>query len=286
MDKDISLHFIYYGSWKASDEEVVITSHVGRYIADTAWYHISRCLEDEVGNPVTETIDIADTFFFKAKWGTSFASLSDFLPILTQVFASISDVPDPDDIYVVFLSDDVETSPLCSDSCGYHYYFNDTNNNAIKFMFIGSTGDLNNCDGCDAPNGPWSTLTNQLVNSFVHELIATVSNPVPWTGWYDANGLENSQKCAGQYIDSAPFRPDPSTSWNVVVGAGVEPHWFLIQGNWDICSNTCQVVGTVNCDLHAPKKPITSNPHAPSNAHSIQFNMLSLFIIGLIAFLF
>jgi len=181
---------------------------------------------------------------------------------------------------VLFLSEDISTPSLCDDTCGYHYYFNQSGIQ-IKYMFVGTTGTANSCSGCQSPNGPWGVKTNQLVNSFVHELIGTVSDPIPFTGWYDSAGLENSQKCADTFPDSQNFRPDPAKQWNVVVGAGVIPHWFLIQGNWDICSNTCQVVGTVNCAIHAPLKPITSSPHSPSAGYSIQVNLINMLIVAL-----
>jgi len=291
MDKDISLHFLYYGSWGKTDQEVLMTQFVGNNIVQTAWYQITRCLVDGDGNPVTNSISVADSFFLKPKWGTKFTSISDIFPVLTKAISASSLSLDPDDIYVLFLSDDMYAEPLCQDTCGYHYYFNESNGNQIKYIYIGSTGKINGCSGCVPPNGPFNNLTNQLVNSFAHQLIATVSNPIPWTGYFDQNNLQNSQKCAGNYPSSAPFQPDNSTSWNVVVGATftATPHWFLIQGNWDNVANQCDVVGVVNCNLIPPSSLVTEQPQTSSSiGTSIQLNTLSLVILTLItiAFLF
>jgi len=285
MNFPISIHYLWYGPFGVNDEEVQILYFVGKNIHGTAWWKITTCLEDNQGNPVTSVLDVPETpdqqSYIRSFNGrpTSFTGQSDIVPVMQELIQQNGLLLDPNDIYVLFLHDDVQAQFLCSDTCSCHGYFNNSGNTPIKYIVVGMEGLDQVCSpGCTPPNGPWLGTTNQLTNSFVHQLIQTVSNPVPWTGWYDADGQQNGQKCAGNYMNAQPFRPNTSQEWNIAI-VGAEPHWFLIQANWDIESNACQMIPTQDCSVIAPSKPVNSAPHKPNSASPINVNMFTFSVV-------
>lgn len=288
MDQEISLHFLFYGSWSKSDEEVQMLQFVGPNIAASDWFQISRCMEDSQGNPITNHVDLPDNFFYTktSKFGTTFNTQADVEVLLQAMIPMANLLLDPNDIYVLITSDEIETDIACNSACGFHYYINNTARIPIKYMLISSGGGVNSCPGCALNiNGPWGALTNQLVNTFVHTLVNTVSDPVPFTGWYDPEVVEAASKCTTQFPLEIPFLPNKNVMWNVVLSdeTGSEKHWFLIQGNWDIISNTCRIYPYSDCSVIAPSAPLESTAHNPSSA-SMMTASLSILVSTLFAF--
>jgi len=268
----ISLHFLYYGSWAETDEEYIILKFVGPNIDSTAYYSITRCLEDEDGNPVSDSIDLPDIHIkgFLADFEKSVTTNDQLLQLLQKLINSAGLGLCQNDIYVLITSDDVYTPTLCNDACGMHSYYNTSDAMQIHYIVVGSGGFANNCSACALNvNGPWGPLTNQLVNTFVHQLINTVSDPLPFTGWCDSNDVEAASKCTGNFVGAIPFLPDKSKLWNVVIASDTEKHWFLLQGNWDITADACRLFPLSNCEIIAPTAPMSSLAHNPSGAFTL-----------------
>jgi len=267
MNFPISLHYLYYGPWSTKDEEVIIMDFVGRNIGQSDWYSISTCMEDIQGNPVTDQIDLPTTFIHSdyKNWGQTISTKAIVETIVQGIAAEANIAFDPNDLYVLISHDDVSTPLACNDACGYHNYFNNSQRTPIKYLHVASGGISNVCSSCNFPNGPWGGLTNQLVNSFAHHLVNTVSDPVPFTGWYDPQVVEAASKCTGNFVGSIPFNPNKNKNWNVVISSGNEKHWFLLQANWDIISNSCRLYPLSDCSQFAPPTPLQSNAHNPSS---------------------
>jgi hypothetical protein len=293
MNFPISLHYFYYGPFDENDEEYEITEYFGRYISQTKWWKVTTCIEDPQGNPVTDHIDVAslDITNVKAKKVT-INTAAEATAILREEISKHGVGLDPNDIYILWLHDDIAAQFLCTDAngaCGYHYYFNNSNGN-IKYIIIGGGGEIGmQCAPCQGPNGPWGAFTNQMVNSLANQLVRTVSDPVPYTGWYDPDNQENGQKCAGQFLNSQAFRPDKETNWNIVLGGGGTNHWFLIQSNWDVETSKCVMYPSQDCSVIAPSRPQTSAPHDPGSATGLRASILSVFgmcsvLFGMILF--
>jgi len=290
MNFPISLHLYFYGPFAADDEETILVHYVAAHIAQTQWYQVTRCIEDLQGNPVTDHIDVGSihrVFPLKGRWPENFNSSDEAITTLTKI---VKDTKfnvrfDPNDIYILVLHDDVDAQFVCGDTCGMHGYFNDSAGQ-IKWIIVGMWGIKVVCDACTPPNGPWLGTTNQLVNTLVHQIVETVSDPIPPSGWYDSDGLENGKKCANNYVNHAPFRPNTSREWNIAIVSGSEAHWFLIEGNWDITTNACVMFPTQNCNKVAPKKPLQSAPHPVENGASATHLSFSVLIAALLVFVF
>jgi hypothetical protein len=291
MDHPISLHFIWYGPWAKKDEEVQILEFFAKYIDSTPWWSIVRCMEDPAGDPVTDSVDIPSSYIYKSfkKFGKVLATNADLEELLRETITESGLDLDPNDIYVLISHDDVQTPTLCKDECGYHNYFNNSDRTPIKYIFVGSGGLANNnpnCAGCNLNvNGPWGMLTNQLVNSFAHQLANTVTNPVPWTGWYDDKNVEAASKCNHNFVGQTAFLPNKRRNWNIVVSSGTEKHWFLIQGMWDITSNSCRMWPNSDCSIVAPPTPFITAAHDPSSGVMLKAG-LSFLVSALVSLFF
>jgi len=285
----ISLHYLFYGSWSESDEEYIILKFVGPNIDSTAYYAITRCLEDEQGNPVSDSIDLPDLHIFDFNIGgfkKTVDTNEDLQSLVEKLIKKAGLGLCVNDIYVLFTSDDVSTQSLCNDACGMHSYWNESNGQPIHYIVVGSGGFANNCSGCALNvNGPWGDLTNQLVNSFVHQLINTVSDPIPFTGWCDDNDVEAASKCTQNFVGAIPFLPNKSKLWNVVIASQTEKHWFLLQGNWDITANACRLWPLSNCEIIAPTAPMSSLAHNPSGAFTLNAG-ISIVVASIFALFF
>jgi len=277
LDLPISLHYFWYGPWSPKDQEVIIATFVGENIDTSDWYRVTVCYTDSAGHTVTDSIDIASQYYMNQKLFGETIEQTQFAQIIQSGISKSGINNDPNDIYVLWLHDNIDAASLCNDTCGYHSYFN-TSAGSIKYMVIGSGGGVMSCDACASNNGPWNSLTNQIINTFAHELIETVSNPIPWTGYYDPENRENGAKCANQFLRETSFRSDPVHQWNVVIGIE-DPHWFLLQGNWDIVDQNCTLTPSKNCYLVGGQKPIYSSIHNPSSGMMINVNAYHFLVI-------
>jgi len=269
----------------------MIATFVGQNIDTSDWYRVTLCYTDAAGNQVTDTIDVGSQYYMNQKTFGVSIDQDQFTQIIQQGISKGGLNPDVNDVYVLWLSDNINSVSLCDDTCGYHSYYN-VSAGPIKYIVIGSGGNAMNCGGCETNNGPWKPVTNQIINSFAHQLIETVSNPIPWTGYYDPENRQNAQKCVDNYIRETPFRSDLSKVWNVVIGIE-DPHWFLIQANWDIVTQNCTLYSSKkNCYLSGGQKPITSaihDPNASSSGMMIPVNvyhLLGILVVSIVNILF
>jgi len=287
MDKPITLHFLFYGPYGTSDEEYLTMNFIGRNIARTAWYAISTCMEDTNGNPVSDDVSFAQPFIYynTDKFGSTLDTNAKLLATLQGVIKQANLQTQAADIYVLVSHDDVATPSLCQEACGYHSYYNDSNGNQIKYIFVGAGGYSNKCPACSTSNvnGPWGPLTNQLVNTFVHFLVDTVSDPIPYTGWCDSEDNEAAVKCESTFIETCKFASNTSKEYNIEISDGNVHHWFLIQANWDIITNACRMWPYSDCSFIAPPTPLMSTAHGKSSGNILTVGF-SLVVSILFAF--
>ncbi len=65
------------------------------------------------------------------------------------------------------------------------------------------------------------------VNLLAHEIAETTTDPLG-TGWYDASGLENADKCSWKFGSTSSSSLSKNMRYNVVLGG----KYFLLQTNW------------------------------------------------------
>jgi hypothetical protein len=121
---------------------------------------------------------------------------------------------------------------FCTESCGWHSYFNLTSasvTTSYKFSWIG----IPTCSGCIAqktsPNG--DSGLDAAVSVIGHELAEAASDPL-LNAWKDANGDENADKCAWNFTN---LQYSSGYYYNLPVGSMK----YLVQSNWKIPDQAC-----------------------------------------------
>ncbi|HUQ32423.1 MAG TPA: hypothetical protein VM095_09900 [Pyrinomonadaceae bacterium] len=119
--------------------------------------------------------------------------------ILTIVNSAISSgrLPyNPDGVYFVLTSSDVnESSGFCTKYCGWHTA-GTANAGHVRYSYVGNANRcLNSCAAqTTSPNG--NAGVDAMLSVVAHELEEAVTDPDPRSGWVDAGGSENADKCA------------------------------------------------------------------------------------------
>ncbi|RUP49139.1 phosphate-induced protein 1 conserved region-domain-containing protein [Jimgerdemannia flammicorona] len=236
----VNIYYIYYGQWtKASDRQILenLSAHIGETsyfnIEKTYYQQLSGKGKEYVTGPVKYIKSIDDAQYSKGK------SLSDqdVIDIVSTHLSSGDLVTDENGIYFLLTSPDVAvTSGLCSQYCGYHNNFK-LGSKDIKFALV---GDLSNClSGC-APDNINSSPNNSpgvdgMGSVIAHEMMEAISDPDPSSGWTDASGNENADKCA--YVYGTESTLSNGAKYNIDIN-GVK---YLIQQNWNAATQGCQL---------------------------------------------
>ncbi|RUP51780.1 phosphate-induced protein 1 conserved region-domain-containing protein [Jimgerdemannia flammicorona] len=236
----VNIYYIYYGQWnKTSDRQILenLSSHIGETsyfdIEKTYYQQLAGKEKEYVTGPVNFIKSIDDAQYSKGK------SLSDqdVIDVVTAHLNSGDLVTDENGIYFLLTSPDVDvTSGLCKQYCGYHNNFK-LGAKDIKFALV---GDLSNCLSACAPdnikNSPNDSPGVDGMGSVItHEMMEAISDPDPASGWTDATGNENADKCA--YVYGTVNTLHNGAKYNIDIN-GVK---YLIQQNWNAAIQGCQL---------------------------------------------
>jgi hypothetical protein len=241
MTGQVNVYYIFYGNaqeWTSSNQKILVNlaTNIGASdyfnIEKTYYQQVNGSAKDFVKGPVSYAKGITDNYS-KGK------ALSD-ADIQTIVTSHINDKSLPLDtsgVYFVLTSSDVaETSGFCSQYCGWHNNFA-LGASDIKFSFIGNAATC--LQGCAPDNAKISPNGNPGVDGMAsvitHELMETISDPDPSSGWTDASGNENADKCA--YVYGNEQTSSNGAKFNMKLG-GMQ---YLIQENWDARAQGCSL---------------------------------------------
>jgi len=232
-----NVYYIYYGNGFAATDKTYLENLVTGisahpyFTAEKTFYSVVAGKKTYIAGPVTFVKSVVDNYSL----GKSLTDAS-IQTIVTNHIKS-GDFPlDNQAVYYVLTAADVkETSGFCTQYCGWHNNFK-LNSQDIKFAFIGNPSTC--LAGCAPDNVKKSPHGNPGVDAMpsviTHELMEAMSDPDPATGWTDAAGYENADKCAYVYgtelVDTAT-----GGKYNTQIGN----FRYLIQQNWDLALNGC-----------------------------------------------
>jgi len=104
---------------------------------------------------------------------------------------------DANGVYFVLTSSDVsERSGFCTQYCGWHTA-GTASSGHVRYSFVGNANRcLSSCaaQGTVSPNG--NPGVDGMLSVVAHELEEATTDPDPRSGWVDAGGAENADKCA------------------------------------------------------------------------------------------
>jgi hypothetical protein len=221
------VYYLWYGDWSESLAMPVLTDFASS-LGGSPYFNINTTHHDAAGQPVRNSIAYSGS----ADDGYSLgASLTD-ADVLKLVKAAIhrGALPvDANGIYFVLTAADVdETSGFCSDFCSWHHHARIAGTD-IKYAFVGNPG---RCPkACElapgnTPNG--DSVADAMVAAVAARINETVTDPDA-DGWFDAEGLENTDKCL---LSRNPFGPTFVTSDGAWANLRLGARNFLVPQNW------------------------------------------------------
>ena len=233
------VYLIWYGCWgqdtcsKAdqADTMSIVTDFV-HIVGSTPYFQINTGYPDANGLSPHDLFYIGSTTDQYSRGAT--LSEADLDGIVTDQLTSGALPQDDVGIYVVLPSSDVtvedSTTHYCITCCSLHRSFQ-LNGAHVKSVFVGNPA---RCPGDCAmrflQSSPNANLgADGMATWLAYAFNGTVTNP-NGTGWYDKYGLENSDKCEGNYGPTwTVINPDGQLAQaNIHVG----PRDFLLQQNW------------------------------------------------------
>ncbi|HEX4167690.1 MAG TPA: hypothetical protein VHZ55_19670 [Bryobacteraceae bacterium] len=218
-----SAYLIWYGNWSGNTATSILTNFV-LHVGGSPYFNINTTYYDGTGNYVTNAIRYGGTTTDNYSHGTALSD-SAVQAVVAQAISSGKLPTDPDGVYFVLTSKDVdETSGFCTSYCGWHTYGTISGSN-IKYAFIGN-GDR--CpSACEeqtkSPNG--NSGADGMASVLAHELEEAVTDP-NLNAWYDRRGEENADKCAWTF--GATSTANNGSMYNMILNG--KP--YLIQQNW------------------------------------------------------
>lgn len=174
---------------------------------------------------------------------------------------------------------DVCDGSTCADPggiCSYHSDFVDGGSDVIyaAIPFFPVTNDPKDCqeDSTLVPQEPNGSIADIVVDDLSHETNEAITDPVPFTGWYDAaTGLEAADNCQQYSADAAPWNgedpnaygdlggnplPQNGATYGSVFDQSINGDRYYTQALW---SN-----GNGNCELSPTPATLTPMFRLPS----------------------
>jgi hypothetical protein len=227
-----TVYLIWYGNWNQSNGSDTATGQALvrdflHGLNNSPYYMINSSYGVPTGSVVTGA-QYSDNY-------SQGARLSDS-SVQAVVSGAISTGKLPHDtngIYLVLSSSDVsEKSGFCTRYCGWHTAGTIAGSN-IKYGFIGNANRcLNACSAqTTSPNG--NAGVDGMISVMAHEIEESNTDPNPVSGWADAHGSENGDKCAwtfGANLQIAPNGGYFNMSLPTIAGGTRN---YLVQRNLD-----------------------------------------------------
>jgi len=199
----VPIYVIWYGNWtngaKASDSQLTVST-IETFLGSNAlggssYEAINTTYGDTTGN-VSGHLNFSGHSFDNYSAGAKFGDRS--LPGIVSRAISGGLPNDPNGVYVVLTSSDVnETSGFCRTYCGFHTH-NTILGNDLKYAYIGN---VDKCpSGCEiqstGPNSPAPGVggIDGIANVLTHETEEAITDP-DLNAWFDASGNEDADKC-------------------------------------------------------------------------------------------
>ena len=239
-----NIYLIWYGNWNQSNgsdtpdgQQIVrdFSNGIGGspyFLLNTTYSTTAKTITGSVGFG-GEAVDAYSK-------GTKLRD-SDILAIVNTALNGNKLPYDADGVYFILTSSDVrELSGFCTQYCGWHTSGKATKGR-VRYSFVGNS---NRClSSCAAqsvsPNN--NPGVDGMISVIAHELEEAATDPDPRSGWVDANGAENADKCAWTFGQSQGIAANGSL-YNMVLGS----RQFLIQRNLkqSTSGDTCNINAT------------------------------------------
>ena len=217
------VYFIFYGNWEAERNAQQIITDFAVALGGSPYLNIITTYTDSAGTPLTNSLLWASNLDDPYSRGTNLTD-ADVAAMLSDHILNFVLPLDPQGIYFVIPSDDVNVAGHCTDSCEYHRF---TNVAGIRVAYA-VIGNPRRCPSKCAPQlfGPSGDYAaDATINWIAHDISGVLTNTT-LTGWYDRLGKENSDKCLNRF--GTLYQTPNGALANVKLGG----RDYLLQMNW------------------------------------------------------
>jgi hypothetical protein len=218
-----NLYFIWYGFWSGSTTPAILTD-LALNLGGSAYFDAVTRYPGAVGVAPSNAVSYAGSISDSYSLGAYLTRL-DVGFIVSGAVANQLLPADPDGIYVVVSSADVdETSGFGTEYCGFHST-TASGGVTLKFVFVGHPDRApTKCKPQSiGPNG--NAAADAMANVLVNEVFDTIVDP-EFTGWFDRFLLEPADKCAWNF--GTTYTTTNGARANVALGG----RDYLLQQLW------------------------------------------------------
>jgi len=250
-----NVHLIFYGAWSSGVDnggKQIILDFINN-LGGSPWMDVIAgsalypAYNDEYGHTVTGRLgtvisqDVGTSPGIQSPYTYNLRSSDIWTIVSYYVTHYRGGVYDANALYLVLTSSTVnqansKTSAFCSAYCGWHANEGLSNNQQIKFAWIGNSAHF--ClSSCSAQStGPNSNAgVDAMISVIAHEIIEMTTDP-QLNAWFDGNGWEDGDKCAWTF-GSALY-----VSHNAWANMHLGSRDFLVQRSLAL-NNLCYVNG-------------------------------------------
>lgn len=234
-----AIYIIFYGNWNQNNgsdtpqgQQIIVDW--AQSVGASAHFAINQTFSVN-GQPVSGQATFGGATTMTGNYSKRLRD-SQILSTVSSAISSGALGPfNPNGVYFLVTSSDVTaTSGFCTQYCGWHTSSTQSYGR-LRYSFVGNA---NRClSSCAAqkvsPNG--NAGVDGAISVLTHELEEATTDPDPRSGWVDASGYENADKCAWTFGHNQVQLPNGSWA-NMSFGGR---NW-LIQRNLT-SSNFCMV---------------------------------------------
>jgi len=232
------VYFIWYGCWDEtcrSDNtaiQTILTDFVSN-VGGSPYFQINAMYPNGSGSGPSGALLYGGSDFDNYSHGMELTA-TDIADIVRDQIESNGLPQDPSGIYVVLASDDVSSTAtgFCVPSALTPHGVGEALGSQFSYAFIGNPA---RCPSVAAPQffsrktqlpTPNGNLAGDAMASNLAQVLSGVITNPTGGGWFDRNGLENAQKCVGQFGNT--YATTTGARANLRLGG----RDYLIQENW------------------------------------------------------
>ena len=218
----VNVYFIFYGNWAGRNTEQSLTDFILN-LGGSPYHNIITTYRDWTDHYAINSLMWGRNMEDPYSHGTNLSE-GDVEDIVADSINSGQQPLDPNGVYFVIASPDVNATGLCTDHCEFHDYATVSGVN-IKYAFV---GDPQRCPSKCAPqlSGPSGDYaTDAIINWVAHSLTGMITNPLG-DAWFDNKGRESADKCVNNF--GPTYQAPNGAQANVKLGG----RDYLLQRNW------------------------------------------------------
>lgn len=225
-----NVYLIWYGNW-ANNTATTLLPNLLSGIGASSYFRINTTYENGSGQPVIAKVNFPSNNQYNDNYSSGKQLTGSTVLNIVKSAINAKKLPsDPNGIYFVLTSADVNLSGFCTSYCGWHTRAS-VNGVDIKYSFVGDAGRCPNACAAQRTSSPNNNVgADAMASVIAHELEETVTDP-DLNAWYDSKGEENADKCAWTFGTTQPA--GNGFKYNMIINNTK----YLIQQNWVNANN-------------------------------------------------